>query len=176
MPDRMSWNDYFMGIALVSSCRSNDGITKVGAVIAGPNRNVVGVGYNGMALKVPDSKERWEKDEKAKWVCHAERNAIYFSSGSVRGCDLYCTEMPCTDCAKSIIQAGIKKVFYLSDKRREKETTKQALELFCLADVDITHIDQKKIDMIKTINVSFEDAKCVVNFTEANSDVTRATD
>lgn len=100
-----------MDIAKVMAQRSKDPDTKVGAVIIGEHREIRSTGYNGLARGVQDLEYRLQRPEKYKWIEHAERNAIYNATrfGAVlTGCTIYCTQVPCTDCCRAIIQSGIK--------------------------------------------------------------------
>ena len=115
----MTWSDYFLSIAEVVRQKSKDPNTKVGAVIVGPERQIVSTGFNGFPRQVrEDIPSRWEKPIKYSYVEHAERNAIYNAARhgvALRGCTLYMVgfgppSVPCTDCARSVIQAGIIKV------------------------------------------------------------------
>ncbi|MCQ2792085.1 MAG: dCMP deaminase family protein [Bacilli bacterium] len=139
--DILSWDEYFMGIALISALRSKDPNTQVGSCIASPERKVVSIGYNGMPRFCDESKLTWNKNEgldsKYLYVCHAEFNAILNSSGglSLKGCTLYVTLFPCNECAKAIIQTGIKEVVYISDKYNTQVSTQASKKLFDLAGV-----------------------------------------
>ena len=120
--DYISWDEYFMGIALISAERSKDPNTQVGACIVDSNNKIVSVGYNGAPIGYDDDKDMtWERegdfiDTKYAYVCHSELNAILNSKTPVRGCKLYVTLFPCNECAKAIVQAGIEEIVYLSDK------------------------------------------------------------
>ena len=120
--DYLSWDEYFMGIALLSAQRSKDSNTQVGACIVNQEHKIVSVGYNGMPTGCNDDDMPWEREgdflnTKYPFVCHAELNAILNrSAGSLQGCSLYVTLFPCNECAKAIIQAGIKTVVYDCDK------------------------------------------------------------
>ena len=120
--DYLSWDEYFMGIALLSAQRSKDSNTQVGACIVNQEHKIVSVGYNGMPTGCNDDDMPWEREgdflnTKYPFVCHAELNAILNrSAGSLQGCSLYVTLFPCNECAKAIIQAGIKTVIYDCDK------------------------------------------------------------
>ncbi len=122
---RISWDEYFMGVALLSSKRSKDPSTQVGACIVDKNKKIVGTGYNGAPRGIPDNEFPWQREgdyleTKYAYVCHAELNAILNSTKeSLEGCTLYCTLFPCNECAKAIIQSGIKKVFFLSNKYKD---------------------------------------------------------
>ena len=121
--DYIGWDEYFMGIAIFSAQRSKDNNTQVGACIVNEERKIVAVGYNGMPTGCNDDDMPWERegesslDTKYPFVCHAELNAILNrNSANLKGCTLYVTLFPCNECAKAIIQAGIKTVVYGDNK------------------------------------------------------------
>ena len=120
--DYLSWEEYFMGLAILSAERSKDPSTQVGACIVDENNKIISVGYNGAPIGYDDDKHMtWERDgdfidTKYAYVCHSELNAILNSKVKVDGCKLFVTLFPCNECAKVIIQSGIKEVIYLSDK------------------------------------------------------------
>ena len=120
--DYLSWEEYFMGLAILSAERSKDPSTQVGACIVDENNKIISVGYNGAPIGYDDDKDMtWERDgdfldTKYAYVCHSELNAILNSKVKVDGCKLFVTLFPCNECAKVIIQSGIKEVIYLSDK------------------------------------------------------------
>jgi dCMP deaminase len=111
-----------MGLALLSAQRSKDPNSQVGACIVDYNNKIISVGYNGAPIGYDDDKDMpWERegdllDTKYAYVCHSELNAILNSRTPVRDCKIYVTLFPCNECAKAIIQSGIKEVIYLSDK------------------------------------------------------------
>lgn len=117
----ISWDEYFLGLAHLSALRSKDPNTQVGACIVDEENKVVSIGYNGMPRGCQDNKMPWEREggfltTKYAYVVHAELNAILNSPRSVKNCTLYVSLFPCNECAKAIIQSGIKKVVYESDK------------------------------------------------------------
>ena len=120
--DYLSWDEYFMGLALLSAQRSKDPNSQVGACIVDSNNKIISVGYNGAPIGYDDDNDMtWERegdflDTKYAYVCHSELNAILNSRTPVRDCKLYVTLFPCNECAKAIIQSGIKELVYLSDK------------------------------------------------------------
>lgn len=120
--DYISWDDYFMGIARLSSLRSKDPSTQVGACIVNAEHKILSVGYNGFPTGISDDLFSWEKvgdfaETKYPYVCHAELNAILnYSGGSLKGARIYVDLFPCNECSKAIIQAGIREVVYLRDK------------------------------------------------------------
>ncbi|MFN8265338.1 MAG: dCMP deaminase family protein [Chitinophagaceae bacterium] len=121
-PDYISWDEYFMGVALLSAKRSKDPSTQVGACIVNKKNKIVGAGYNGLPAGCDDDEFPWEKqggflETKYPYVCHAELNAILNNIGmDLHGCRIYTALFPCNECAKAIIQSGITEVIYLSDK------------------------------------------------------------
>ena len=120
--DYIRWDEYFMGVALLSAQRSKDPNTQVGACIVNPDKKIVGVGYNGFPSGCNDDELPWAREgtyleTKYPYVCHAELNAILNSiSRDLKGCSIYVALFPCNECAKAIIQSGIKEIVYLSDK------------------------------------------------------------
>lgn len=135
--DYISWDEYFMGIAMLSAQRSKDNSTQVGACIVNDRHKIVSVGYNGMPTGCNDDDMPWERegdtslDTKYPFVCHAELNAILNSNfGSLSGCTLYVTLFPCNECAKAIIQSGIKRVVYYNNKYAGTEAVRASCILF----------------------------------------------
>lgn len=110
----MNWDDYFMNMAYLVAMKSKDESTHIGAVVVGPDNEVRSVGYNSFPRNVDDNlKERQERPEKYFWFEHAERNAIYNATllgTSLKGCKLYTNGIPCMDCARGVVQSGIKEV------------------------------------------------------------------
>ncbi len=139
--DYLSWDQYFMGVALLSAERSKDPHTQVGACIVDDNNKILSVGYNGMPSGCHDDNMPWGKignalENKYFFVCHAELNAILnYSGGSLAGARCYSTLFPCNECAKAIIQSGIKEVVYLSDKYSDTESTMASKMMFDMAGV-----------------------------------------
>ncbi len=152
----ISWDEYFMGIAVFSSLRSKDPSTQVGACIVDKDHKVVSIGYNGMPRGIDESQVSWEKgedlDSKYLYVCHAEFNAILNTrnGSALDGCTLYVTLFPCNECAKAIIQTGIKEVVYAENKYSEATNTKASVHLLHLAGVKIRKYNARlpKIEMI----------------------------
>ena len=122
--DYISWDSYFMSIAKLSALRSKDPSTQVGACIVSNDNRILSIGYNGAPNGFHDSDFPWERDGKPvdtkyMYVCHAELNAILNFRGNKRdleGSKLYASLFPCNECAKAIIQSGIREVVYDSDK------------------------------------------------------------
>lgn len=137
----LSWDEYFMGIAILSSMRSKDPSTQVGACIVNADKRILSMGYNGMPRCCSDDVFPWDKNEspldsKYLYVCHAELNAILNCAvGSVRGCTVYVTLFPCNECAKAIIQSGIAEIVYMSDKYAESDSVLASKKMFDTAGV-----------------------------------------
>lgn len=155
--DHISWDEYFMGVAMLSAMRSKDPNTQVGACIVNEEKRIVGVGYNGFPTGCSDDELPWEREgewvaTKYPYVCHAELNAILNSiGGDLRGCTLYVALFPCNECAKAIIQSGIKKIIYLSDKYKDTESTIASKRMLDQAGVTYTQLDTDR----KEILISF---------------------
>ena len=134
--DYLSWEEYFMGLAILSAERSKDPNSQVGACIVNDENKIVSVGYNGAPIGYNDDKDMvWDReggflDTKYAYVCHSELNAILNSKTPVKGCRLYVTLFPCNECAKAVIQSGIKEVIYLSDKYDKTEGNIVSKKLF----------------------------------------------
>ena len=139
--DYLRWDEYFMGIALLSSLRSKDPSSQVGACIVNSEKRILSMGYNGMPRCCSDDEFPWDKNEnpldsKYLYVCHAELNAILnCASGNVRGCTVYTTLFPCNECAKAIIQSGIAEVVYMSDKYSDSDSVLASKRMFTTAGV-----------------------------------------
>lgn len=138
--DVLSWEDYFMGMAHLSALRSKDPSTRVGAVIVDDLNKVVSIGYNGLPHGCDDDAFPWVKegsvyDSKYAYVVHAELNAILNSPRSVRGCRLYVSLFPCNECAKAIIQSGIKEIIYEDDKYANTDVVKASKRMLDAAGV-----------------------------------------
>lgn len=139
--DPISWEEYFMSLAILSSYRSKDPSTKVGACIVNPNdKTILSLGYNGFPRGCDDKEFPWEKGDedetktKYPYVVHAELNAILNSHKDLRGSILYTTLSPCKECCKAIIQAGIKEVVYLHEFEHDDIVRKKMFDhagVFC---------------------------------------------
>ena len=140
----INWDEYFMGIALISAERSKDPNSQVGACIVDQDNKIVSLGYNGAPTGFDDDKDMTLNreggflDTKYAYVCHSELNAILNSKTSVRGCKVYVTLFPCNECAKAIIQSGITEVIYLSDKYDKTERNTVSKKLFDTCGVKYT--------------------------------------
>lgn len=133
--DYVSWDEYFMGSALLAGKRSKDPGTQVGACIVSPNNTIVSVGYNGLPVGCSDDEFPWNREgeyseTKYPYVVHAELNAILNAKGKdLTGCIIYVALFPCNECAKAIIQSGIHEVVYLSDKYAETDSVKASKKM-----------------------------------------------
>ena len=141
----LTWDEYFMGLAHLSALRSKDPNTQVGAAIVDENHRVVSVGYNGFPTGVSDDEFPWSREgdvltSKYAFVVHAELNAILNSQRSVRGCTIYVSLFPCNECAKAIIQSGIKKIVYESDKYNGVDTNIASKRMLKAAGVELVRI------------------------------------
>lgn len=145
--DYISWDEYFMGVALLASCRSKDPNTQVGACIVSPENIILSTGYNGFPVGCSDDEYPWEREgeqTKYPYVVHAELNAILNASGkSLRNARLYVDLFPCNECAKAIIQSGIREVIYLSDKYAETPATLASKRMLRSAGVTVRHLETK---------------------------------
>ncbi len=136
--DYLSWDEYFMGIAKLSALRSKDPSTQVGACIVSSDNRILSMGYNGTPNGFDDQDFPWDREghalnTKYLYVCHAELNAILNFRGHKRdfeGAKIYVALFPCNECAKAIIQSGIKEVIYLSDKYKDQDNFKASKILF----------------------------------------------
>jgi dCMP deaminase len=141
--DYISWEQYFMAVAMLSAQRSKDPNTQVGACIVDRRRRIVAVGYAGFPTGCSDDELPWDREgapleTKYPFVCHAELNAILnLNSADLCGCTLYTTLFPCNECAKAIIQSGIAEVVYLSDKHSDSDSDKAARIMLDMAGVNV---------------------------------------
>ena len=146
----ISWDDYFMGVAFLSGMRSKDPSTQVGACIVNKKNRIVATGYNGMPNGISDDDLSWARDRtkypsqldrKYPYVCHAEMNAIVNkNSASVKDCSIYVSLFPCNECAKLIIQSGIKQIYYYSDKHNYKDETKASKKMLEKAKIECKQV------------------------------------
>ena len=150
----ISWDEYFMGIALLSAKRSKDPNSQVGACIVNDENKIVGIGYNGFPRGCSDDNLPWARegnflDVKYPYVVHAELNAILNSNTDLRGSKIYVALFPCNECAKAIIQSGIKHIYYLSDKYKDTDGVRASKKMLDMAGVKYTQMDfdHKKIEI-----------------------------
>lgn len=155
--DYISWDEYFMAVAILASMRSKDPSTQVGACIVSPDNIILSTGYNGLPMGCSDDEFPWGregKETKYPYVVHAELNAILNASGkSLRGARIYVDLFPCNECAKAIIQSGISEIIYLNDKYADTPATQASKRMLTSAGVKLTHhvpsVDKITIDFHK---------------------------
>ena len=125
--DYISWDQYFMGVALLSAKRSKDPNTQVGACLVNRDKRIIGIGYNGFPQKLSDDLFPWEREgvfsnTKYPYVVHAEMNAVLNATQSLKDATLYVTLFPCHECAKLLIQAGITEIVYYNELYNNTES------------------------------------------------------
>ncbi len=152
----LSWDEYFMGIAIFTSLRSKDPSSKVGAVIVNDENHIVGTGYNGFIAGVDEAHFSWEREgdwinTKYPYVVHAEANAILSSTtNDLRNCRIYATLFPCNECAKQIAQKKIKEVIFLSDKYRGQDFHQASELIFKSSGAKVRHLEMPSMqDLLK---------------------------
>ena len=159
--DYLEWDEYFMAIAKLSAMRSKDPSTQVGACIVSNDNRILSRGYNGAPNGFSDEKFPWGRDgknldTKYPYVCHAELNAILNYRGSTKDLEdarIYVDLFPCNECAKIIIQSGIKEVIYLSDKYANSENNIASRKLFDECGVQYNKI---KLKQERDINIELK--------------------
>ena len=157
--DFLNWDEYFMAIAMLSSMRSKDPNTQVGACIVGSDNRILSIGYNGTPNGFDDDAFPWErigdpKETKYLYVVHAERNAILNYRGNkkdLEGAKIYVDLFPCNECAKEIIQVGIKEVIYLRDKYSDTDEVIVSKRLF-----DTCKVAYRELKIDKNISIDFK--------------------
>ena len=153
--DYISWDEYFMGVAMLAARRSKDPSTQVGACIVSQDNIIISTGYNGMPKGCSDDEYPWEREgeeTKYPYVVHAELNAILNANGrDLKGSRLFVALFPCNECAKAIIQSGIREVYFLSDKYATTPTTLASKRMLEAAGVKC----QRLRTQIKTITLDF---------------------
>lgn len=150
--DYISWDEYFMGVALLSSKRSKDPNTQVGACIVNEDKRIVGIGYNGFPFGCDDLNFPWTNEgdylnTKYPYVVHAEPNAILNSTSNLKNTTLYVTLFPCNECSKLIIQSGIKEVVYMDDKYQNSDSTKASKIMFEAANIKYRKMKKLEIEL-----------------------------
>ena len=151
--DYISWDEYFMGVAMLAARRSKDPSTQVGACIVSADNIIISTGYNGMPKGCSDDAFPWERsgaenETKYPYVVHAELNAVLNANGrDLRGSKLYVALFPCNECAKAIIQSGIREIVYLSDKYKDTMGNLASKKMLDAAGVKYTRL-QSRVDSI----------------------------
>jgi dCMP deaminase len=140
--DYISWDEYFMGVAKLSSYRSKDPSTQVGACIVSDNKKIIGMGYNGFPRGIDDDVFPWGNEgeyinTKYPYVVHAEVNAILNAIDKLDGATLFVTLFPCNECAKLVIQSGIKEIVFLSDESSGRHHFDASYKLFEAANIKL---------------------------------------
>jgi len=151
----ISWDEYFMGVALLAAQRSKDPNSQVGACIVSQDNIILSTGYNGFPNGCSDDEFPWDRegaDTKYPYVVHAELNAILNSGGrSLKGAKLYVALFPCNECAKAIIQSGIRDVIYLCDKYADTDSVRASKRMLESAGVSFRPLDTK----LENLTLSF---------------------
>lgn len=156
--DYISWDEYFMGVADLSGMRSKDPNTQVGACIVSEDNKIMSMGYNGFPKGCSDDDFPWgrESDDadpysaKYLYVTHSELNAILnYRGGSLEGSKMYVTLFPCNECAKAIIQSGIKTIIYKEDKYSDSPSVRASKRMLNAAGVRYYQYEKtgRKIEM-----------------------------
>lgn len=155
----ISWDEYFMGVALLAAMRSKDPSTQVGACIVGGDNRILSTGYNGFPSGCSDEDFPWERDggfcdTKYPYVVHAELNAILNARGkNLTGAKIYVALFPCNECAKAIIQSGIKEIIYLSDKYADTDGVRASKRMLNAAGVKYTQLIPETKELIINLKV-----------------------
>ena len=141
--DYISWDEYFMGVAMLSAARSKDPNTQVGACIVSQDNKILSMGYNGFPIGCSDDEFPWNRDgepydNKYFYTTHSELNAILnYRGGSLEGSKLYVTLFPCNECAKAVIQSGIRTVIYANDKYADTPSVRASKRMLNAAGVEM---------------------------------------
>lgn len=157
--DYISWDEYFMGVSLLAAQRSKDPNTQVGACIIDEQNRILSTGYNGFPHGCSDDDFPWNRDAaigetKYQFVVHAELNAILNARGkNLSGSKLYVSLFPCHECAKAIIQAGVKEVVYLSDKYNGTASDIASKRMLRAAGVILTKLQPTKAEIVLDFDV-----------------------
>lgn len=155
----LNWDEYFMAITELSAMRSKDPSTQVGACIVSKDNRILSIGYNGAPNGFDDDEFPWSREgnnlnTKYFYVCHAEMNAILNYRGSKKDLEnarIYVDLFPCNECAKMIIQSGIKEVIYLNDKYADSDNNIASRTLF-----DKCKVKYHKLNLQKEINITLK--------------------
>ena len=154
----VGWDDYFMSMAYLVASKSKDQRTHIGAIVVGQNKEVVSLGYNGFPRGINDNiPERQLKPQKFQWFEHAERNAIYNATligASLKNCKMYTNGIPCTDCARGVIQSGIievivDKLWNETNSEEDKKNPDVSLQMFKEAGVDVKYWEGNLLNIEK---------------------------
>ena len=157
--DYISWDEYFMGVAKLAAMRSKDPSTQVGCCIVDEQNRILSTGYNGFPQGCSDDSFPWNRDSalgetKYQFVVHAELNAVLNARGkNLSGSKLYVSLFPCHECAKAIIQAGVKEVVYLSDKYSGTASDIASKRMLSAAGVTLTKLKPTKAQLVLNFDV-----------------------
>ena len=157
--DYITWDEYFMGVALLAADRSKDPSTQVGACIVDEDNRILSTGYNGFPQGCSDDEFPWNRDAsrgetKYNFVVHAELNAILNARGkSLVNSRVFVSLFPCHECAKAIIQTGVKEVVYLSDKYNGTDSDNASKRMLNAAGVKLTQLKPTKAQLVLNFNV-----------------------
>lgn len=155
--DYISWDEYFMGVSILAAKRSKDPSTQVGACIVDQNNVILTTGYNGFPKGCSDDEFPWDREgevTKYPYVVHAELNAILNAQGKdLNGAKLYVDLFPCNECAKAIIQSGIKEIVYLSDKYADTPGVQASKMMLRAAGVKLTQMKPEIEEIVLNFKV-----------------------
>ena len=157
--DYIGWDDYFMGVSLLAADRSKDPSTQVGACIVSDDNRILSTGYNGFPQGCSDDDFPWNRDEslgetKYNFVVHAELNAILNAGGkSLVGSRIFVSLFPCHECAKAIIQSGVKEVVYLSDKYNGTVSDNASKRMLQAAGIKLTKMKPTKAQIVLNFDI-----------------------
>ncbi|EUB62888.1 Deoxycytidylate deaminase [Echinococcus granulosus] len=129
--NHLQWDEYFMALAFLSAMRSKDPVTQVGACIVDSDNKIVSMGYNGMPIGLSDDELPWTKRQEDPL-----QNKNFY--GTIKGCKIYLTLFPCHECAKVMIQSGIREVIYFDEKRAGTPSYDASKIMFLKANVKLT--------------------------------------
>ena len=155
----ISWDEYFMGVSLLAAERSKDPSTQVGACIVSGDNRILSTGYNGFPQGCSDDDFPWNRnaelgETKYNFVVHAELNAILNAGGkSLVGSRIFVSLFPCHECAKAIIQSGVKEVVYLSDKYNGTESDNASKRMLSSAGIKLTKMKPTKAQLVLSFDV-----------------------
>ena len=144
--DYITWDEYFMGVAMLSAMRSKDPNTQVGACIVSQDNKILSMGYNGFPSGCSDDEFPWtregdELNNKYLYTTHSELNAILnYRGGSLEGAKLYVSLFPCNECAKAIIQSGISRIVYECDKYADSDEVKASKRMLKAANIELVQL------------------------------------
>ena len=155
--DYISWDEYFMGVAMLSGMRSKDPNTQVGACIVSPEHKILSMGYNGLTIGCSDDEFPWCREgdpleNKYFYTAHSELNAILnYRGGSLDGATIYVTVFPCNECAKEIIQSGIKRIVYDCDKYEKTPAIIASKRMLNAAGVELVRYERTGREISLTV-------------------------